>query len=93
MKPGFRLSAFPYRRFRRPPPSARTSRRRTVQGPAHQVGQRAVQESGLHRTYISGIEHGARNPTVAVVKEMADALGVLPAALLEYETASAEMAE
>jgi len=50
-------------------------------------------ESGLHRTYISGIERGARNPTVTVVKGMADALGVTPAALLEYETASAETAE
>lgn len=50
-------------------------------------------ESGLHRTYISGIERGARNPTVTVVKEMADALGVTPAALLEYETAGAETAE
>ena len=50
-------------------------------------------ESGLHRTYISGIERGARNPTVTVLKGMADALGVTPAALLEYETAIAETAE
>lgn len=50
-------------------------------------------ESGLHRTYISGIERGARNPTVTVVKGMADALGVTPAALLECETVRAETAE
>lgn len=50
-------------------------------------------ESGLHRTYISGIERGARNPTVTVVKDMADALGVPPAALLEYETAITDTAE
>lgn len=40
-------------------------------------------ESGLHRTYISGIERGARNPTVSVVQKMADALGVSPATLLK----------
>jgi transcriptional regulator with XRE-family HTH domain len=40
-------------------------------------------ESGLDRTYISGIERGARNPTVRVLKEIADALGVRPAILLD----------
>lgn len=33
-------------------------------------------EAGLHRTYISGVERGVRNPTVTVVEKIAKALGV-----------------
>ncbi len=40
-------------------------------------------ESGLHRTYISGIERGARNPTILVIDQLASALEVSPARLLE----------
>ena len=39
-------------------------------------------EPGLHRTYISGIERGIRNPTVLVLQKMADTLGVDAAELL-----------
>ncbi len=39
-------------------------------------------ESGLHRTYISGIERGARNPTILIIDQLAKALGVSPATLL-----------
>lgn len=35
--------------------------------------------SHLHRTYISGVERGVRNPTIAVLEEIAAALGVSPA--------------
>ena len=40
-------------------------------------------QSDLHQTYISGIENGARNPTVVVIQKLADALGVPPAKLFE----------
>ena len=32
-------------------------------------------QSGLHRTYISGIERGVRNPTITIVERVASALG------------------
>ncbi len=40
-------------------------------------------KAGLHRTYISGVERGVRNPTIRVLEEIALALGVPPAKLLE----------
>ena len=39
-------------------------------------------ESGLHRTYISGIERGVRNPTVAVIEKLAVTLDASPEELL-----------
>ncbi len=44
---------------------------------------KAMVVTGLHRTYISGIERGARNPTVLVIDHLAKALGVSPAMLLD----------
>ena len=41
--------------------------------------------SGLHRTYISGIERGTRNPTLTVVWQIANALEVQPGELLTQE--------
>lgn len=39
-------------------------------------------QSGLHRTYVSGLERGKRNPTVVVLYRIARSLGVSPAELL-----------
>jgi transcriptional regulator with XRE-family HTH domain len=40
-------------------------------------------EAGIHRTYISDIERGARNPTITVVEKIAVALGVTASMLLD----------
>jgi len=40
-------------------------------------------ECGLHRTYVSGVERGIRNPTVTVLAKIAKALKVQPSQLLE----------
>jgi len=40
-------------------------------------------ESGIHRTYVSGLERGVRNPTLTVVQRLADALRVPFGSLLD----------
>lgn len=40
-------------------------------------------ECGLHRTYVSGVERGVRNPTVVVLERIAEALNVPAARLLD----------
>ena len=42
-------------------------------------------ECGLHRTYISGVERGIRNPTVLVLERIAAALEIPASRLLEEE--------
>ena len=33
-----------------------------------------AEHSGLHRTYVSGVERGVRNPTVSVLQKIAEGL-------------------
>lgn len=40
-------------------------------------------ECELHRTYVSGVERGIRNPTVVIVHKIAMALKVPPFRLLQ----------
>lgn len=40
-------------------------------------------ESGMHRTYVSGIERGIRNPTVTVIERLATTLNIEPHELLK----------
>ena len=39
--------------------------------------------ANIHRTYVSDIERGARNPTISIVQRLGDALGVEAADLLK----------
>jgi transcriptional regulator with XRE-family HTH domain len=39
-------------------------------------------EAGIHRTYVSDIERGARNPTILVREKLASPLGVSASVLL-----------
>ena len=39
--------------------------------------------AGIHRTYISDLERGARNPTIKIVEQLANALGVRAGMLLD----------
>ncbi len=52
----------------------------------HSPQEELAFESGLHRTYISGIERGARNPTLLVIDQLGTALNVSPARLLEPDS-------
>jgi len=37
----------------------------------------------IHRTYVSDLERGARNPTITVIERLAKALDVKPGELLD----------
>jgi transcriptional regulator with XRE-family HTH domain len=39
--------------------------------------------AGIHRTYVSDIERGPRNPTATVIEKLARALEVSPGRLLD----------
>nr|WP_246605111.1 helix-turn-helix transcriptional regulator [Aquisediminimonas sediminicola] len=40
-------------------------------------------EAGIHRTYVSDIERGARNPTITIVEKLAKPFGIKPGMLLD----------
>jgi len=39
--------------------------------------------TGLHPTYISGVERGVRNPSWSIILELAKALNVKPSKIVE----------
>lgn len=39
--------------------------------------------AGVHRTYVSGVERGVRNPTITVLEKIAGALGAKLATLVD----------
>ncbi len=49
-----------------------------------QLSQEAfAYEAKIHRTYISDLERGARNPTIRLIEKLALALGVKASQLLD----------
>ena len=51
---------------------------------AKELSQEAfAHEAGIHRTYVSDIERGARNPTIRIVEKLARSLGVPAGSLLD----------
>ena len=40
-------------------------------------------EAKIHRTYISDLERGARNPTITVIEKLAISLGVSAGTLID----------
>src|SRR5262245_51571207 len=54
--------------------------RRTKAG----IGQEALADrAGLHRTHVSLLERGKRNPTLEVIRKLAAALGTTMASLMQ----------
>jgi transcriptional regulator with XRE-family HTH domain len=44
-------------------------------------------DAGLHRTYISMLERGIRNPSLTVILQLAEALQMKPSTLIaDFET-------
>ena len=59
---------------------------RAVRGQREKLGlsqEKFAFEVELDRTYVSGIERGVRNPTVATLLRLTKTLGITPSALLK----------
>ncbi|TML25807.1 MAG: helix-turn-helix transcriptional regulator [Actinobacteria bacterium] len=48
----------------------------------HLSQEELAHRSGMHRTYLGGIERGERNPSFTNIRRLANALGVSPSDLL-----------
>ncbi|RYG20180.1 MAG: XRE family transcriptional regulator [Caulobacteraceae bacterium] len=44
-----------------------------------------AERAGIHRTYVSGVERGVRNPTITVLEKLAKGLGVELGELVSFE--------
>ena len=48
--------------------------------------QEALSEkTGLHRTYISGLERGVRNPSLEIIQNIAHTLDIEASVLLQFQ--------
>jgi transcriptional regulator with XRE-family HTH domain len=62
---------------KQPPLTQRFGERIRELRKAHELSQEAFADlCGFDRTYISGIERGTRNPSLAAIETLAKALGV-----------------
>ena len=50
--------------------------------------EKLAEDCGLHRTYVSGVERGVRNPTMLILAKIAKALDIPPARLLDERKTS-----
>ncbi len=50
---------------------------------SNQSQEAFADEAGLHRTYVSDLERGARNPSINIIEKLAKALRVKPGDLLD----------
>jgi transcriptional regulator with XRE-family HTH domain len=48
-------------------------------------------EAGIHRTYISDLERGARNPSILLLEKLAGPLGVAASVLIADPSQSARL--
>lgn len=46
--------------------------------------EQLAETSGLHRTYISSLERGKRNPTIVTLSALSDALNISLSELIDF---------